>query len=198
VARGDGSTVHSYTSTVYSPCACSPLGKVQQVSQPYAPGSTEYWTVYAYDGIGRTVTVTQPDGASTTHYAYSGNVTTVTDPAANSKQFTTDVEGNLITAVEPDPANLPSGTLTTSYTYDWMKHVSGVSMTRAGTTQTRTFVYNNAGLLTSAANPENGTVSYYYNSDNTLQYKHDAKGQDTVYTYDGQKRVTMTQQYPYG
>ena len=64
--------------------------------------------------------------------------------------------------------------------------------------QTRTFVYSDAGLLTSAANPENGTVLYYYNTDNTLQYKHDAKGQDTVYTYDTQKRVTMIQRYPSG
>ncbi len=54
------------------------------------------------------------------------------------------------------------------------------------------------GGWASATNPENGTVTYTYNSDNTLQYKHDAKGQDTVYTYDSQKRVTMIQRYPTG
>jgi len=59
-------------------------------------------------------------------------------------------------------------------------------------------VYNDAGLLTSATNPENGTVTYTYSADNTLQYKHDAKGQDTVYTYDSKKRVTMVQRYPAG
>ena len=79
-----------------------------------------------------------------------------------------------------------------------MKHLSGVTMPRAGATQTRSFVYSDAGLLTSATNPENGTVLYYYNADNTLQYKHDAKGQDTVYTYDSKKRVTMIQRYPSG
>ena len=65
-------------------------------------------------------------------------------------------------------------------------------------TQTRTFVYDDSGRLTSAANPENGTVSYYYNADNTLWYRHDAKGQDTVYTYDSKKRVSMLQRYPIG
>ena len=30
------------------------------------------------------------------------------------------------------------------------------------------------------------------------QYKHDAKGQDTVYTYDDKKRVTAVQFYPTG
>ena len=38
----------------------------------------------------------------------------------------------------------------------------------------------------------------YDNTDNTLQYKHDAKGQDTVYTYDALKRVTQVQRYPLG
>jgi YD repeat-containing protein len=108
------------------------------------------------------------------------------------------VLGNLTTVVEPDPANQPGGTLTTSYTYDWMNNLVGVSMPRGAVTQTRTFVDDNAGRLTSATNPENGTVLYYYNSDNTLQYKHDAKGQDTVYTYDSKKRVTEVQRFPYG
>jgi hypothetical protein len=29
-----------------------------------------------------------------------------------------------------------------------------------------------------AANPENGTLNYYYNATNTLHRKHDAKGQE--------------------
>ena len=69
------------TDTVYEPCACSPLGKIQKVSAPYqSGGSASGRTVYGYDGIGRTVSTTLPDGASATTYSYSGNLTTVTDP----------------------------------------------------------------------------------------------------------------------
>ena len=100
--------------------------------------------------------------------------------------------------MEPDPANQPGGTLTTNYTYDWMNHVTQVSMPRGSTTQTRTFVYNSAGQLTSATNPENGTVTYTYSTTGQLHDKHDAKGQDAVFTYDSLNRVTMVQQYPSG
>jgi len=96
------------------------------------------------------------------------------------------------------PRQSARGRLTTSYTYDWMNHVSQSSMTRNGVTQTRTFAYNDAGLLTSATNPENGTVAYYYNADNTLHYSQDAKGQQTVYTYDTYKRLIEVQRFPTG
>lgn len=80
VQRGpNSSTIQSETDMVYAPCACSPLAKLQKTSQPYASG-TPAWTTYTYDGIGRTLSVQQPDGASTTTYSYLGNQTTVTDP----------------------------------------------------------------------------------------------------------------------
>jgi len=117
VQRGPSSTsIQSETDTGYSPCACSPLAKLQKTSMPYASGGTPVWTVYTYDGIGRTLTVEKPDGASTTTYSYSGNQTTVTDPAGKTKTFTSDVEGNLLTVVEPDPC-VSTNTMTTSYTY---------------------------------------------------------------------------------
>jgi YD repeat-containing protein len=81
---------HGTVDTQYAPCACSPLGKVSRVSQPYAPGQSPVRTVYTSDGSGRTLTVTAPDGISATRYSYQGNQTTVTDPAGNSKTFMTD------------------------------------------------------------------------------------------------------------
>ena len=45
--------------------------------------------------------------------------------------------------------------------------------------------------MLSATNPENGTVSYAYNSDKTLATKTDAKNQQVQYTYDTYHRVTV-------
>ena len=210
------STIVSTVDTQYAPCGCSPLGKLSQRSRPYAPGGSVYWTVYTYDGIGRTTSVI-PDRASTTSYLYTGEDVKVTDAAGKWKKFTTDAAGNLTQVVEPDPLNLPNGTLPTYYTYDVLNQLRTVSITRAGTTQKRTFTYgsyiatnlsilavNGVGpFLMSAANPENGTVSNTYNSDSTLAYKIDAKGQKIGYSYDSPmhrrdpRRTRNTPQYTY-
>jgi RHS Repeat len=71
--------------TQYTPCGCSPLGKLWKQSRHYKPGDPTYWTVYTYDGLGRTTSVLAPDGASTTTYSYAGNTVTVTDPLANGR-----------------------------------------------------------------------------------------------------------------
>src|ERR1035437_449319 len=55
----------SQVDTQYAPCACSPLGKMWRVSMPYAPSGAPIWTTYTYDGSGRTLTVTAPDGSVT-------------------------------------------------------------------------------------------------------------------------------------
>ena len=115
-----------------------------------------YWTTYTYDASGRTLTVTAPDGASTTSYSYQGTRTTVTDPAGKWKTSTVDAYGNLILVTEPNPAG---GTFTTTYTYTPANQLTGVSMIRGNVTQTRTFLYTGSDL-TSVTNPENGTVTY--------------------------------------
>ena len=188
---GNGTTTVSTVDTQYVPCGCSPIGKVGQTSAPYAPSGAVYWTTYTYDGLGRTTQKELPDG-SITHYSYSGNTVTVSDPAAKTKTFTIDALGNLTQVQEPDPI---LGTVSTNYTYDVMNHLITVSMPRGSNTQTRTFNYltgTTVGIdLLSATNPENGTVTYTYNSDHTLHTKTDAKGQVFTYSYDSYKRLTQ-------
>lgn len=45
---GSTYTTVSQLDSVYAPCGCSPMGKLQSVSQPHAPGGTVYWTTYVY------------------------------------------------------------------------------------------------------------------------------------------------------
>jgi RHS repeat-associated protein len=222
VQTGYSSTMLSEVDTSYAPCACSPLGKMSQQSQPYLPpNSAPPGTTYSYDALGRTVKVLLADGASYTTYTYQGNFTTITDPAGNWKQYANDTFGNLVTVLEPDPlanpllttppanppaypvTTAPTGMLLTSYTYDQLNHLTQVSMPRntggGPVTQTRTFVYTPttystltlpAMWLTSATNPENGTVSYTYNADGTLASKTDAINNTETYTYDAYQRLT--------
>ena len=179
----------SRVQTQYAPCACSPLLKLWRTSLPYNPNSgSPVWTTYTYDASGRTIAVTAPDGNSTTNYTYAGNSTTVTDPAGKWKTQTKDSFGNLTLVTEPNPAG--GANFTTSYTYSPLNQLVSVSMPRNGTTQTRTFTYNGQDL-TSAANPENGTVSFTYDAAHRVLTRTDAKNQQTLYTYNSLGQVTQ-------
>ncbi len=189
---GNGSTVLSVVETTYDPCACSPMGKTSAVSMPHAPGAGAVWTSSTYDGLGRTTRVTNPDG-SHKDYVYSGNTVQAADEAGAWKKYTQDAFGSLTQVEEPNPAG---GSFFTSYTYDLLGHLTGVSMPRPSGTQTRTFNYTGAFLM-SATNPETGTVTYTY-SQSRLASKTDAKGQRTEYSYDDKDRVTQIRHYPNG
>ena len=54
----------------------------------------------------------------------------------------------------------------------------------------RVFVYDSLKRLTSAINPESGTVSYQYDNNSNLSQKTDARGVVTYYVYDALNRVT--------
>src|SRR5262249_33467858 len=56
-------------------------------------------------------------------------------------------------------------------------------------TQTRTFVYDSLSRLRSATNPENGNVTYAYDSNSNLVEKIDARGVKTTLNYDALNRL---------
>jgi len=85
----------------------------------------------------------------------------------------------------------------TTYSYDILGHLISVNMPRPTGTQTRSFTYS-GNYLTSATNPENGTVNYGYNTFMKVASRIDAKGQKVVYTYDSYARLTEVQRYPNG
>ena len=156
------------------------------------------------------MSVTLPDGNSTTKYTYQGNWTTVVDAAGKWKQYEADIFGNTLFVVVPDPYANPlvisppatpsttaPRTLLTAYGYDSLDHLVAVSMTRGAVTQTRAFNYDpTTQRLTSESSPEtetagaNGISSYTYNADGTVKTRTDPKNQITSYTYDSYQRVT--------
>jgi RHS repeat-associated protein len=118
---------------------------------------------------------------------------TVTDPGGRWKKYETDVFGNVIKAIEPNPQG--GADHETTYAYDMLNRLTTVTMPRSGTTQTRTFTYNTAGQLQSTINPENSTTTLAYNTDGLLFSKTDQKAQRIEYSYDLFQRVTEVRKY---
>ena len=194
--RGDTAVTKSVVETVYDTCGCNPLGKVYQQSMPHLPGATPVWTVYTYDSLGRLLTRKKPDGQSTTTYSYAGQTVTITDPSGKWKKITRDSFGQIVRVEEPSPKPASEPNHVTLYTYDVFGHLTQVQMDRTigGTvrTQNRAWTYDAQTLrLLSKTSPEAGTVTYTYNSDNTLATVTDAKNQRQVFTYDNFGRIVQ-------
>jgi RHS repeat-associated protein len=146
------------------------LGRIATVSNPYQPGDTPVNTTYAYDALGRTTSVTTPDSA-VTNYSYAGNVTTISDPAGNSKKLVSDALGRLTDVYEDSSGS--------NFHTQYSTSNNVMTVNQGG--QTRAFTYDTLGRLISAQNPESGTVIYNYdNAGNTIS-RTDARGIVTCY-----------------
>lgn len=159
------------------------LGRANQTSNPYRPSQSEtaLYTTSIYDMLGRVTSMTTPDSAAVVT-SYSGNTVTVTDQAGKSRRSTTDALGRLINVVED-----PSGSFAyqTTYGYDVLDNLLTVS--QGG--QARNFSYDSLKRLTSATNPESGTISHQYDAAGNLVQKTDARAVVTTYSYDALNRA---------
>ena len=159
------------------------LGRTYRVSNPFRPWQSEsaVWTTRVFDALGRVISLTTPDSAAVMT-SYTSNTVTVTDQAGKARKSVTDALGRLSTVYE-DPAGL---NYQTSYSYDVQDNLTTVSQG----TQTRTFVYDSLKRLTSATNPESGTISYVYDANDNLASKTDARSITTTIGYDALNRPT--------
>jgi RHS repeat-associated protein len=192
------------------------MGRKQAVTDPYRTTSDPTYgvTITQYDGLGRVVQVAPPDGTPPTPSgcdpnnvctSYSGNSTTVTDQAGNWRTSVTDGLGRLSQVVEPNPAG---GTAVTLYQYNALDDLTCVAQTGVGSpnftcaaapasARPRSFAYNSLSQLTSATNPESGTITYTYDLNGNVLSKtapqpNATTGTPTVttnYTYDALDRV---------
>lgn len=175
-------------------------GRLSAVTNPYRTTSdTTYGrTIPTYDGLGRTILLTEADG-SIVHAYYGADVTAAgglstqycapatygygypaldVDEAGNKTQSWSDAFGRLIEVDEPNPpSTAPS--VQTCYTYDVLDNLTGVYQTGGLSDQTqwrvRTFTYDSLSRLTSSVDPESNTVS---STGATLAttYSYDANG----------------------
>ncbi len=165
--------------------------------------STMGWSRSKYDNGGRVIEVqtfagaTAPapwganaSGTGIVSTAYDAQFTTATDQAGKVRRSMTDGLGRLTRVDEPDASgNLGATTSpvqSTSYSYDALANLTTVNQG----SQTRTFVYSSLSRMTSATNPESGTISYHYDNNGNLTQKTDARNIITTYVYDALNRIT--------
>jgi RHS repeat-associated protein len=116
----------------------------------------------------------------------------VTDQAGKPRRSLTDALGRLTRVDEPNKDTGVLGDVTspvqpTSYIYEALDDLKTV--TQGG--QTRSFSYDSLKRLTSATNPDSGTVNYTsYDGNGNLLSKTDARGMTTNYVYDALNRLT--------
>jgi len=157
------------------------LGRVKQVSSPFRPSRVKRGLHYlGYDLGGRVTSVTTPDNSAVTT-SYSGNTVTVTDQAGKRARASATVR-----AFDPGLRRSRTTTLNylTSYSYDALANLTTVTQG----SQTRTFAYDSLKRLTSATNPESGTIAYQYDANGNLTQKTDARSVHANYTYDALNR----------
>jgi RHS repeat-associated protein len=164
------------------------LDHTYTVSNPYCTTSDPTYGVTRtyYDALGRSCLVAPPDAplpsgntcpttqpSDTIFTTYSGNVTTVTDPAGKKRSSTTDGLGRL-TQVTEDPSGL--GYVTT-YTYDALNNLTNVVQNGS---RNRNFAYDSLSHLVCASNPENSSASCPTTATGyttgTTGYSYDANG----------------------
>ena len=180
--RVESRTYEDSTNFIASQAHYDTMGRVDKITNPFRPQQeSAVWTITLFDALSRVLTVTTPDNAVMST-SYSGNTVTVTDQAGTKRKSVTDALGRL-TDVYEDPLGV---SYQTTYGYDALDNLRTVTQQ----TQTRTFNYDSLGRLTSASNPEGGTIGYQYDAVNNLTQKTDARGLVSTYSYDALNRNT--------
>ncbi len=192
-------------------------GRPSKVTVPYQAAargtSTGSGTTTIYDALNRPKEVDDAGGGWTKFTYAQNNVLVeigpqVTLPAPENtkkRQFQYDALGRLTSVCEITeaagsgtcgPAGSPTGYWTT-YTYNLLDKLTGVTQNAQGTSQSRSYQYDRLGRMTQEQNPESGTFTYSYDSDTAcgtysgdLVKRSDAVGNVTCYQYDGLHRVT--------
>jgi RHS repeat-associated protein len=194
------------------------LGRMSSVSNPYRTTTeTTYGiTTFNYDSLNRKTLQHHQDGslvqfcydniASSGQTNCSANVSSQSnttwldssDEVGNHWQRTYDVFGRLTSVMEPNGTS-KSPSMETDYSYDGLDNLKTVVQNgnNPSNARNRSFVFNSLSELTSATNPESGTITYTYDPNGDVTKKTAPKtgggtgGTVTFYTYDALNRLTL-------
>lgn len=172
------------------------LGRVLRSSNPYRTGDSVEWSTTNYDALGRATSVTRPDGAEAKTF-YQGSTVSTQDEACRARDLIYDGLGRLKGVREDtrrcagDPTPLLN--YATDYSYDLQDNLIAVSQGN----RLRSFLYDTAGRLLSANNPESGTVQYRYDDNGNLKTSTDARSWTTTWDYDALDRP-LGKRFPNG
>jgi RHS repeat-associated protein len=119
-------------------------------------------------------------------YAYSSS-TTHSSTFASASFSVTPASGTL-NSTDHETAPSLATPWTTTYAYDALDRLRTVNQG----VQTRTYVYDDAGRLTSVTTPESGKTDYTYYAHGGVYQRTDARGIVTTYSYDALNRPTTT------
>jgi RHS repeat-associated protein len=184
---GRATESHSYETATSYVTTKQEYDALDRVTRSYNPfrtttDATYGWTDMTYDALGRVHITTTSDGSQAIT-TFSGNQVTIQDQAGKQRRSITDSLGRLRQIFEaPNDVN---SNYQTDYDYDVLGNLKTVTQG----VQTRTFIYDSLSRLTSAFNPESGTVNYHYDGNSNLDWKSDARGVKTTNAYDSLNRV---------
>jgi RHS repeat-associated protein len=184
------------------------MGQLSQQTRPYRSGDTPQWSTTTYDALGRTATVTGPDGSVTqTFYneasrpsvasSSPGETTRMQDAWGRERWGRANASGRIVEVVEPDPngsGSVASNGMVTTYAYDTLAKLTQITQG----SQTRSLKYDSLGRLiaqkmaeASATLNDAGTYVgsgswsdvFTYDERSNLVTRTDARGVKTVFTY---------------
>ncbi|HWN08814.1 MAG TPA: S8 family serine peptidase [Pyrinomonadaceae bacterium] len=147
------------------------------------------YTQQTYDWKGRPTQTTNTDGTTkVTSYGgcgcAGGEVATVEDEHGRQRSLTKDRFGRLAKVEERNWNG--SVYATTDYSYNARDQITETN--QAG--QLRSFGYDGHGRLQTRTTPEQGTTTYSYNPDDTVNVATDARGVTSTYGYNARHLVT--------